>query len=385
MTEGNPISTPPSLVERVKNILLKPKEEWVRIDAEPATIGSIYTSWVLILAAIPAVAGAIGMMTMGYGAFGVTWRPSASTAIGIGISQYAMALIGVFVLALVIDWLAPNFGGTRNRVQAFKVAAYSATASWLAGIFMIVPALGFLGILGLYSLYLLYTGLPLLMKSPEDKSLGYTVVTIIAAIVLFAIISMLTAPIAHLLGGRPDMSEISGTVKVPGVGTIDVDKMEEASKRMEEAAKTGKTGAVEPATLQAMLPASIGGWSRTSVESQSMAAGGMGGSMAEGRYESGGKSFELTITDMAAAGAFAAMGAAMNVQQSRQTDEGYEKTSTVDGRLVTEEWNRSGDGSYMTTIGDRFMVKADGEAGSIEELKAAVAAVDLGKLEALAK
>lgn len=391
MTDNNPISVPSSLVDRIKNILLKPKEEWARIDAEPATIGGIYTSWVVLLAAIPAVATLIGSQLFGYGFFGVHWKPSLTFSISTAISGYVMSLIGVFVLALIIDWLAPNFGGTQNRVQAFKVAAYSATASWLAGIFSLIPGLGFLGILGLYSLYLLYTGLPMLMKAPADKAMTYTIVTIIAAIILFAIIGTVGSRVGGLFGGGmnpADMGEVSGTMSVPGVGSVDLGKMQEASKKMEAAAQSaqsGQAGAVAPAELQAMLPGSIGAWQRTSIESESMAAGGMGGSNAEARYEAGGKGFTLSITDMAAAGAFAAMGAALNVQQSKQTEDGYEKTSTANGRLVNEEWHKTGNGTYMTTVGSRFMVKAEGDANSIDDLKGAVASVDLGKLEAMAK
>src|SRR3546814_4593139 len=69
-----------------------------------------------------------------------------------------LTIVGVFLFALIIDWLAPRFGGTSSRVQAVKVAAYSATAGWVAGIFALVPSLAMLSILGLYSLYLLYLG-----------------------------------------------------------------------------------------------------------------------------------------------------------------------------------------------------------------------------------
>lgn len=73
-------------------------------------------------------------------------------------------------------------------MQALKVAVYSNTPAWLAGIFVLVPALDFLQILGLYSVYLLYLGLPVLMKAPRDKAVIYTVVVVIAAIVIFAVI-----------------------------------------------------------------------------------------------------------------------------------------------------------------------------------------------------
>src|SRR3546814_19914555 len=90
--------------------------------------------------------------------------------------------VGVWVLAWIINALAPTFEATRNPVQAMKVAAYSATAAWVAGVFQIVPSLGWIGaILGLYSLYLLYLGLPILMKAPAAKAMAYTLATTVAA------------------------------------------------------------------------------------------------------------------------------------------------------------------------------------------------------------
>jgi len=108
----------------------------------------------------------------------------------------------VYVFALIIDALAPSFGGEKNFLQAFKVAAFAPTASWLAGIFSILPALSILGILGLYSLYLLYVGLPRLMKTPPEKAMVYTVVVIIAGIVLSVVVGMVAA---FALPGRMGM------------------------------------------------------------------------------------------------------------------------------------------------------------------------------------
>jgi Yip1-like protein len=120
---------------------------------------------------------------------GGTYRVSFGTSLGHAVVTYVMALAGVYVLGLIIDALAPTFSGTKNNMQAFKVAAYSITPSWLVGIFNLLPGLAFLQIFGLYSLYLLYLGLPVLMKSPGDKTLAYTVVAIIAAMVIFVIIA----------------------------------------------------------------------------------------------------------------------------------------------------------------------------------------------------
>jgi hypothetical protein len=180
-----------ALVDRVKNVLLTPRTEWEVIDAEPTTVADLYKGYIMPLAAIGPVAHAIGSSVFGYTVpFLGSYRTPIGTAIGGAIVSYVLTLIGVFVLALIIDALAPTFDGTKNQIQALKVAAYSSTASWVAGIFGLIPALSFLMILGVYSLYLLYLGLPVLMKSPKEKALGYTVVIIIAGIVLFMAIGL---------------------------------------------------------------------------------------------------------------------------------------------------------------------------------------------------
>ena len=179
-----------SLAERVKRILLTPQEEWRVIDGEAATVGSLYTGYIMPLAAIGPIAQAIGYSVFGVSFLGTTYRTPVGSAITGAIVTFVLTLIGVYILALVIDALAPSFGGTRNQVQGLKVAAYASTASWLAGVFALLPGLRVLGVLGLYSLYLLYLGLPVLMKAPQEKALGYTVVVIIAAIVLVILVGL---------------------------------------------------------------------------------------------------------------------------------------------------------------------------------------------------
>jgi hypothetical protein len=180
-----------NLVDRAKNIILKPKTEWPVIAAEPHTVQDLYTGYVMILAAIPAVAAFIGYSLIGVSMFGGAYRWPITSGIAHLVVSYLLSLGWVYVLALIIDALAPKFGGEKNFMQALKVSAFSPTAMWLAGIFSIIPLLAILGIAGLYSLYLLYTGLPVLMKTPDDKAVPYTVVVIIIAIVLGIIVGVL--------------------------------------------------------------------------------------------------------------------------------------------------------------------------------------------------
>ncbi len=199
----NPTGTTSSLVDRVKNILMRPNLEWPVIDAEPSTIADIYRSYVVILAAIPPLASAIGQLVFGFRFFGIVYRPSPVHVVTQAVVQYLLSLAMVYVLALIIEALAPSFGGTKDRVAAFKVAAYAATASWLAGIFGIIPSLAVLSLVGLYSLYLYYTGLPVLMKVPADKAVVYVIAVIVAAIVLFFIVGAVTAAVVSAFAPLP--------------------------------------------------------------------------------------------------------------------------------------------------------------------------------------
>jgi hypothetical protein len=194
----NPTGAAPSLVERAKNIIMKPKSEWAVIDAEPSTIGDIYKGYVVILAAIPAVAMAVGLLVFGINLIIVTVRPSVGYILSNAIMQYLMALVGCYILALMIEALAPTFGGVKNRTQAFKLAAYAYTPYWVAGILLLLPSLALLVLIaGIYSLYLLYVGLPVLMKNAADKTPVYFAAVLVAAIVLGLIIAALTSAVTR--------------------------------------------------------------------------------------------------------------------------------------------------------------------------------------------
>src|SRR5882724_7100908 len=184
-----------NLIDRVKRILLSPQPEWEVIDGEATTPSALYTGYIMPLAAIGPIATVIGYSVFGvrmpFG--GTVYRVPIGSALTSAIVTYVLTLVGVYVLSLIIDALAPTFGGTKSPIQALKVATYSSTAAWVSGIFALMPGLRMLGILGLYSIYLLYLGLPVLMKAAKEKAMGYTVVVIVAAIVLFFLIGTVAA------------------------------------------------------------------------------------------------------------------------------------------------------------------------------------------------
>jgi Yip1-like protein len=220
----------PGLLERAKNILLKPNVEWPIIAAESSSTGKLYTGYIVPLATIGPLASIIGLSLVGISVpfLGTVRTPILSSAL-YAVVAFILALVGVFVLALIIDALAPTFSGEKNQGQALKVAAYSYTPAWLAGILSLVPMLSMLVVIAaIYSLYLLYLGLPILMKAPKEKALGYTAVVVICAIVLGVIVSV-----------------ISGTV----MGTRGMSLMGMHGNAMEREAASEKAGAAAAGAL----------------------------------------------------------------------------------------------------------------------------------------
>lgn len=183
-----------NLIDRVKNILVTPKTEWDVINNETPDVPKILTTYVLPLVAIGAVCSFIGYGLIGKSYFGVRFADT-----GWGIRYALIALIAgvasTFLMAFIIDALAPTFKSEKNFGRSFQLAAYSYTAGWVGGVFNILPSLAIIGSLfGLYGLYLLYLGLPKLKKTPADQVTTYFVVSLIAMIVAsFVVVMILTS------------------------------------------------------------------------------------------------------------------------------------------------------------------------------------------------
>ncbi len=259
-----------NIIQRVKDILLTPKQTWPIIDDEATDVAGLYKNYIMILAAIPAVAGFIGMTLIGFSAFGVTVRTPFVSGLTQMVVGYVLSLAMVYIIALIVDALAPTFGGQKNMINALKLVAYGSTAGMVGGIFGLIPALSMIALLtALYSIYLIYVGLPTMMKCPEEKALPYTAVIlvcgIVAGLVLGAVSAMFTPghPGMHMgsaevTPGSAPKAEI--TLNTPqGTVTMDTQQMEDwgkrmdaANKKLEEAQKSGDQAATEAAMREVM-------------------------------------------------------------------------------------------------------------------------------------
>nr|WP_296018670.1 Yip1 family protein [uncultured Acidovorax sp.] len=403
-----------NLIERAKRILLQPKDAWIAIDAERTDAATLFTRYAMILAAIPAVCGFIGMSLIGFGGFGVTIRvPFVSGLVNMVVS-YVLSLAGIFVLGLLIDALAPTFGGQKNAIQALKVAVYASTAALLGGIFSLLPALAMLGLLAaVYSIYLLYTGLPVLMKSAPEKSVAYTAVVIVAAIVLGVVIgavSTLFLPRGGAMFGGAAAPAV--TLNTPG-GKVSIDtagleaagkRMEEAARKMEEAQKSQDPAAIAAAagnaakaaagalgggevvaaqSLKAALPEKLGGMPRTGLEVQDGAALGLPTSQASAQYGSDGKEVRLEIIDIGGLGQMAVMAMGMG-QGEKEDSTSAEKTWQEGGRTLHQRYEKDGShAEFKTILKNGLVVSIEGDQIGVKELRGMMSQVDLGGLESL--
>jgi hypothetical protein len=190
------------LIERVRNVLLSPKTEWPVIAQEQTDVAKLYTGYIMILAAIPAVFGFLNSIVFSPLGIGL--------ALGIMILTYAISLGLVFLIALIIDALAPSFGAQKSQIQALKTVAYAYTASWVAGVFLIIPFVGWIISLagGIYALVQMYFALPHTMKSPPERTGGYFAVILVVSIVLTWILMAIVATIT--VGGMIGAAALQG-------------------------------------------------------------------------------------------------------------------------------------------------------------------------------
>lgn len=406
------------LMARVQAILTSPKTEWPVIAAEQSTTKDLYIGYILLLAAIGPITGFFKMSVLGmHVPLMGTYRMGIGASLSNMLFSYVLILAGVYLVALIVNMLAPSFGGRKDQDQALKTVAYAYTAAWIAGLAQLLPWVGMLILLAgsVYSVYLLYLGLPVTMKCPQEKAVGYTGVAILVAIILsFAI----TAVVGGITGGMGMMGGMSSSqMNMPSEGGFDKDspggkveawtkKMEEAGKGMEEAQKSGdpeqqkqamekmmasamggdgKVETLAPERIKAFLPETLAGRPRSAVSAERTGAMGFQISTAEASYEdNSGSGFRVEITDMGLAKGVMALAGWVGVEKESVTETGYEKTYKNGKNIVHEQWDKqASSGEYSIIVGERFTVKVSGGAADINALKDAAGSIDLQGLAAL--
>jgi hypothetical protein len=183
-------------------------------------------------------------------------------------------------------------------------------------------------------------------------------------------------------------------------------KLEESGKKMDAAEKSGDTAGqvaaafdglgtllgggrhVDPVAidqLRPFVPETFAGLPKTSSNAEKNGFGGLAVSKAEATYsDKAGKSVTLEVSDSGGVSGLVGLAGWAGVQGEKEDDYMSERTQKVGGRLVHEKLSKKGgQNEFGIVLGDRFMVSATGQGVDLNTLKAAVAGLDLGKLESM--
>jgi hypothetical protein len=162
---------------RIKGIITEPDKEWDVIQAEPNDQNEIIMNYAIPLIGLGAITTFIGKAAMD--------AYSVYDGFMLAISYFISTIAGLYISAIIISELAPSFNTKKDFNASIKLIVYSATASLAAAVIASLhPGLSFVGLFGLYSIYLFWIGLPKILETPEDKKIGYV---LISALVILAI------------------------------------------------------------------------------------------------------------------------------------------------------------------------------------------------------
>ncbi len=371
-------TTAPATPVRVFNLLLRPATEWDRIAGEQAATRGLYFGYALPLALLAGVCGFIGVSVFGASAHGLSVRvPMFLGATGAALNV-VLTLLGVFALGLIINRLAPLLRSTPDQIQAHKLAVYSATPLFIAGMFTIHPALAWLSLMWLYALVLVFMGLPRVMRTPEEREIGFFLAIVAIAIVVFLAAGGLRNAAQQQIGNFANALTVQSAAETPAAtsarvslpGGVSVEAA--AFERVARAQDARGVLAADPERLQAQLPTLLpGGFALESRESD--AAAGL--SQARGLYRNGDARMTITLAHMPSMAALAAtaQGAPTNASSARAT--------TIDGRIFLEDVGDDGALAHYAVVGRGVLLSARGEGVTIDQARAAVETISIQRLE----
>jgi hypothetical protein len=404
------------LIQRTKNIVLGPKLEWRVIAPEPTSIAQLYTGYVMPLAAFAAVMSFLHMSVIGASVpfAGVVRTPIASGLMA-AILSFGLGLVGLFLVGLIINRLAPTFAGLSDRRQALKVAAYSFTPAWLSSVLALSPVLPTLlqWAALFYGIYVLYLGLPVLMRSPQERALGYTT-TVVACTLLLGIVFLGVSVVAGRFGWGPGRLSSSpaaraaaqdqgaaaangNTPKAPANASA-ANSANSADAQSSVSAVGGlvtamggalggshRVAVVDFKTLTAMLPSSLPGMTRTNAQGENQGAVGVKTSSAKADYQGdNGADVHIEISDISGVSGLMDLAGSLVQNTTSESASGFERDQAIGGRSVHEKYDaKAKKGDLSVIVAKRFEVDVAGDGVDMSTLEQSLGQVDLARLESM--
>lgn len=405
--EANPISASlhdKPLSERAKATLRNPRGEWRSILLDSRPVSALFLIYAIPLALIGPLANFLGSQTLGYEAFGFTYRPRTESALITAGVSFAASLLSTLLLAITMHGVARLAGEKTTFNAALRLAIFGSTALWLAGIFSFSPNLAVFSLLGAYSLFIIYTGIEPMLGLAVANARASIVFILTVAIGLNAATSPLTSHFSAKLGGYVQPLSIgsgSGKVILPGGRTVDLAQAERISRQL-EASLSGDAPPVSAKELQSLLPSRIGDYARQRIESittisnaaptepaypANATPSGQSSSsftpiaevehMARAQYKNEPFSYQLAIRDIVSLDRASAISDAIGIQGDNKDPDIFEQRTIKDDQILSEYRNhRTGEGRMCTVVANRFILCAEGKPASMADLQEALNTVD---------
>ncbi len=137
--------------------------------------------------------------------------------------------------------------------------------------------------------------------------------------------------------------------------------------------------------MKALLPSSLRGMDRTSIEGQKSGIGKLKAATAEAEYRNGNEKIKISLVDVGGLGMMmSTMAGWANVEVDNESDHGYERTTTIDGYKAFESYDSdSKEGNIAIIVEDRIIVSIDGKNVTERQLKKALNKISIRQLKRL--
>ncbi len=176
---------------RVKNILVHPRDEWQIIKEESSTSKKVIIGYVAAMAALPPVSAIAGRFIFDRGVVDNAVHNPLAYVIAANILWYIMIIVDVLITGAVVTAVAATVESAWIGLRGLKIAAYSFTPSFIVGVPIVIPRLGWLVYVAIaYSVYLVYLGINSLMEIRQGKAAWYAIVSFLTAGALVGMLNM---------------------------------------------------------------------------------------------------------------------------------------------------------------------------------------------------
>ena len=191
-----------ALLNRIKNILIHPKDEWLAIKDAPPTLKGNF-KYAAILAAIPPVAAMAGHIFFERNIPDSALSSSFGILLLTNMIWYGMYVVNVVITGMIIAAILTIADSRWNGLRGFTIAAYSFTPLSFAGCFGVVPYLGWTIYPAiLYGIYLIYLGITLLASIPKQKAAWFALSSFSAAAVVVGVMNLFEYVLESFLVGK---------------------------------------------------------------------------------------------------------------------------------------------------------------------------------------